>query len=58
MLSILWRLVAIAVLLPFVMFPFLNFVAIPLELYLVFSLAAIIWRRVNRSSLPAERGAL
>lgn len=43
--SILWRLVAIGVFLPFVMFPILNFVAIPVELYLVFSLYSIIRRR-------------
>lgn len=49
MLSILWRLIAIAVLIPFVAFPLLNIVALPLVLYLGWSLAAIAWRRNARA---------
>ena len=53
MFAILWRLAALVVLLPFVVFPVVNFLAIPLALYLVFSLAARAWRR-NSRALPAE----
>jgi hypothetical protein len=50
-LSIIWRLVAIGVLLPFAFFPFINIIGIPLMLYLVISLAARIWRR-NAAPAP------
>lgn len=51
MFSTAWRLVLMICLMPFVIVPFLNFVAIPLEIYLVVSLAAVVWRRNAR---PAQ----
>lgn len=51
MFSVLWRLVAMGLLLPFVVFPFLNLIAIPLEIYLVLSLAAVIRRRHARPGM-------
>lgn len=52
--SIIWRLVAIGVGLLFVMFPIVNLVAIPIELYLVFSLYAIVRRRHAAPLQPDE----
>jgi hypothetical protein len=45
MLAILWRLVALGVLVPFLIFPGINILALPLAGYLAFSLFAIAWRR-------------
>ncbi len=48
--AVIWRLIAAACLVPFIVFPIVNFVALPLFLYLLFSLAAIAWRRHSRPS--------
>lgn len=45
MFPVIWRLAALVLLAPFVVFPFVNFIAFPVALYLLFSLAAIAWRR-------------
>lgn len=52
MFSIIWRLVAIGVLLPVAFFPLINIIGIPLELYLVISLVALIWRRIVTPATP------
>lgn len=51
MFAILWRLIALVLLMPFVMFPVLNFIAIPLALYLAASLVSRAWRRNAKPGL-------
>ena len=45
MLSLAWRFLVVGLLVPFLLVPGINIVALPLWLYLVCSLAAIAWRR-------------
>ena len=52
MLSIVWRLVLMVCLAPFFLVPVLGLLLVPVQLYLFISMAAHIWRRVNRPPSP------
>jgi hypothetical protein len=51
MFSIIWRIALMICIAPFMLFPIVGWPLIPIQFYLAVSLAAHVWRRVNK---PAQ----